>query len=226
MGQYRRQSSLSPSQASHASLTKNGVNAKALTLSIHHAPIVHCARSPTKTTSERYPQATDSAASVRSAALPIDPDQRGLRIAWSTYTLDLSAVAQVGEFMAYYLSRRIPLPFDQAVERVRVALGTQGFGVLTDIDVQATIKAKLGADFRRYRILGACNPALAHRALSAEDKIGVILPCNVIVQEHGVNDVEVATIDPSAAMVATGNDALRPLAEAVREKLTAALAAI
>lgn len=126
--------------------------------------------------------------------------------------------------MAYYLSKRVSLPFDQAIERVRAALATHGFGILTDIDVQATVKAKLGADFRRYRILGACNPALAHRALSAEDKIGVMLPCNVIVQEHGLGDVEVATIDPTAAMAATGNETLRPLAGTVREKLAAALA--
>ena len=126
--------------------------------------------------------------------------------------------------MAYYLSRRVSLPFDQAVERVRAALAAQGFGILTDIDVQATMKAKLGADFRRYRILGACNPPLAHRALLAEDKIGVMLPCNVIVQEHGPVAVEVATIDPTEAMTATGNEALRPLAKTVREKLEAALA--
>ena len=126
--------------------------------------------------------------------------------------------------MAYYLSRQVSLPFDQAVDRVRAALATQGFGILTDIDVQATMKAKLGADFRRYRILGACNPPLAHRALSAEDKIGVMLPCNVIVQEHAPGAVEVATIDPTEAMTATGNEALRPLAETVRDKLAAVLA--
>ena len=125
--------------------------------------------------------------------------------------------------MAYYLSKRISLSFDQAIERVRAALAAQGFGILTDIDVQAAMKAKLGADFRRYRILGACNPPLAHRALLAEDKIGVMLPCNVIVQEHGPNEVEVATIDPTAAMSATGNEALRPLAETVRERLAAVL---
>lgn len=128
--------------------------------------------------------------------------------------------------MAYYLNRHLSLPFDQAIERVRKALASQGFGVLTEIDVQATMKAKLGTEFRPYRILGACNPGLAHRALSAEDKIGVMLPCNVIVQEHRPGEVEVATIDPTAAMTATGNEALRPLAETVREKLAAALAGL
>ena len=107
---------------------------------------------------------------------------------------------------------------------MQAVLATQGFGILTDIDVQSTMKAKLGADFRPYRILGACNPPLAHQALAAEDKIGVMLPCNVIVQEHAPGDVEIATIDPTAAMAATGNEALRPLAEAVRKKLAAALA--
>lgn len=126
--------------------------------------------------------------------------------------------------MAYYLSRHVSLTFEKAVERVQAVLATQGFGILTDIDVQSTMKAKLGADFRPYRILGACNPPLAHQALAAEDKIGVMLPCNVIVQEHAPGDVEIATIDPTAAMAATGNEALRPLAEAVRKKLAAALA--
>lgn len=128
--------------------------------------------------------------------------------------------------MSYYLSRQVSLSFDQAVERVWASLAAQGFGVLTDIDVQATMKEKLGADFRRYRILGACNPPLAHRALLAEDKIGVMLPCNVIVQEHGPGAVEVATIDPTEAMTATGNEALCPLAKTVREKLAAALAGL
>lgn len=102
----------------------------------------------------------------------------------------------------------------------------QGFDILADIDLQATMKAKLGADLRRYRILGACSPPLAHQALVAEDKIGVMLPCNVIVQEHVPGDVEVATIDPTAAMAATGSEALRPLAETVREKLAATLASL
>ena len=128
--------------------------------------------------------------------------------------------------MAYYLNKRVSLPFEKAIDRVRGALKAQGFGILTDIDVQATLKAKLNADFRRYRILGACNPLLAHRALMAEDKIGVMLPCNVIVQEIEPGVVEVATVDPTATMTATGSEALRPLAETVREKLAAALAGL
>jgi uncharacterized protein (DUF302 family) len=91
------------------------------------------------------------------------------------------------------------LTFDQAIDRVRDALAAQGIGILTDVDVQGILKTKLNADFRRYRILGTCNPSLAHRALLAEDKIRVMLPCNVVVQEIGPGAVEVATIDPTAA---------------------------
>ena len=122
--------------------------------------------------------------------------------------------------MTYYMNKRLKLPFDQAIDRVRAGLAAQGFGVLTDIDVQATMKAKLGVEFRRYRILGACNPPLAHQALEAEDKIGTMLPCNVIVQEHSPGDIEVAAIDPATSMAAIDNSALKTLAEAVRSKLS------
>ena len=122
--------------------------------------------------------------------------------------------------MNYYINKRLKLPFEQAIGRVKAGLAGQGFGVLTDIDVQATMKAKLGVDFRRYRILGACNPALAHQALEAEDKIGTMLPCNVIVQEHAPGDVEVAAIDPSRSMAAIENPALKNLAGIVRGKLS------
>jgi len=121
--------------------------------------------------------------------------------------------------MTYHFSRTIDLPFDQAVARVTEALKREGFGVLTDIDVSATLKAKLGVAFRPYRILGACNPPLAHRALELEDKIGTMLPCNVIVQEHGAGNVEVSAVDPAASMQAIENTALAEVAEEVRGRL-------
>jgi uncharacterized protein (DUF302 family) len=128
--------------------------------------------------------------------------------------------------MSYYISRTIESGFDQAVAAVVNALKGEGFGVLTDIDVAATMKQKLGIDFRPYRILGACNPPLAHKALSAEDKIGVMLPCNVIVQEAGAGQVEVAAIDPRTAMERVGNPALTDLANEVADKLTRVVSAI
>jgi uncharacterized protein (DUF302 family) len=121
--------------------------------------------------------------------------------------------------MGYYLSTKLDLPFDEVIPIVVEALKSQGFGVLTEIDVQATLKKKLGADFRRYQILGACNPLFAHRALELEDKIGLMLPCNVIVQELGERQVEVAAIDPLASMQAVENPALAGLGAEVREKL-------
>ena len=121
--------------------------------------------------------------------------------------------------MAYYISKTISGPFDAAVAKVIEALKTEGFGVLTDIDVRDTMKKKLDLDFRNYRILGACNPPLAHRALEAEDKIGTMLPCNVIVQDAGNGKVEVAAIDPAVSMERIGNPALIELAATVRAKL-------
>ena len=123
-------------------------------------------------------------------------------------------------------ARIIESGFDKAVARVVDALKGEGFGVLTDIDVAATMKQKLGIEFRPYRILGACNPPLAHKALTAEDKVGVILPCNVIVQEAGAGKVEVAAIDPRAAMERAGNPALTDLANEVADKLTRVVSAI
>ena len=125
--------------------------------------------------------------------------------------------------MNFYIAKSFRLPFEAAIKNVVAALKEEGFGVLTDIDVRATLKEKLGIDGRPYRILGACNPSLAHRALQAEDKIGVMLPCNVIVQDRGDGTVEVAAIDPKAAMERLGNPALTALAEEVRTKLTAVL---
>ena len=119
----------------------------------------------------------------------------------------------------YYINRILEADFDDAIARVTTALSKEGFGVLTEIDVQATLRKKLDVDFRRYRILGACNPPFAHKALQAEDKIGLMLPCNVIVQEREDGGVEVAAIDPAAAMQGVGNPALEPIASEVREKL-------
>jgi uncharacterized protein (DUF302 family) len=121
--------------------------------------------------------------------------------------------------MTYHLSRQVPGPFEAAVDRVVAALKTEGFGVLCDIDVAATMKQKIGVDFRNYRILGACNPHLAFKALSAEDKIGVMLPCNVIVQDKPGGGVEIASIDPGIAMEQIGNPDLTAVANEVRQRL-------
>jgi uncharacterized protein (DUF302 family) len=121
--------------------------------------------------------------------------------------------------MSYYFSKTLDLPFDDAIARVTEELKKEGFGVLTDIDVRATMKKKLDVDFRNYRILGACNPPFAHQALLAEDKIGTMLPCNVIVQEHAPGVVEVAAIDPVASMAAVDNPQLGAVGMEVRAKL-------
>ena len=121
--------------------------------------------------------------------------------------------------MSYYFSKTVNLSFDDAIVRVTEELKKEGFGVLTDIDVRATMKKKLDIDFRNYRILGACNPPFAHQALLAEDKIGTMLPCNVIVQELAPGVVEVAAIDPVASMAAVDNSQLGAVGMAVRAKL-------
>ena len=123
--------------------------------------------------------------------------------------------------MTYHFSKTLQVPFDTAVERVTAALQREGFGILTEIDVKATLKKKLDVDFRNYRILGACNPPLAHRALQIEDKVGTMLPCNVVVQETGTGTVEVSAVDPVASMHAIDNPRLREIAETVRGKLKA-----
>ena len=125
--------------------------------------------------------------------------------------------------MSYYIAKTVSKSFEAAVAEVTASLKEQGFGVLTDIDVQATLKAKIGADIARYRILGACNPRIAHEALMKEERLGVLLPCNVIVRETADKRVEVATVDPVSAMERTGNPALQPAAQKVRELLTAAI---
>jgi uncharacterized protein (DUF302 family) len=128
--------------------------------------------------------------------------------------------------MSYYFAKTLSVGFDEAVARVTLGLSREGFGVLTDIDVAATLKAKLGTDFRPYRILGACNPTLALEALKLEDKVGTMLPCNVVVQEREPGRVEVAAIDPIASMAAIDNPALKEQAEAVRAKLESVIAAL
>ena len=119
----------------------------------------------------------------------------------------------------YYFSKELDLPFDEVIALVTEELKTEGFGVLTEIDVKATLKKKLGADFRNYRILGTCNPPFAHKALLAEDKIGIMLPCNVIVQETDTGAVEVAAVDPIASMQAIENPALSEIALEVQARL-------
>ena len=125
--------------------------------------------------------------------------------------------------MSYYISKTVDRPFDAVVAEVTARLKEQGFGLLTDIDVQSTLKTKIGADIPKYRILGACNPRFAHQALQIEDKLGVLLPCNVIVRETPDRKIEVASIDPVAAMERTGNPTLRSTAEEVRRLLTKAV---
>lgn len=121
--------------------------------------------------------------------------------------------------MSYYYSRMLDDTFERAVLRVTEGLESEGFGVLTEIDVKATLKKKLDVDFRPYLILGACNPPFAHQALVAEDKIGTMLPCNVIVQDFGGGLVEVAAVDPVASMQAISNPALAEVASEVRTRL-------
>ncbi len=122
--------------------------------------------------------------------------------------------------MSYYFSKTMSgESFDDVIARVTEALKEEGFGILTEIDVQATIKKKLGEDFHSYRILGACNPPLAHQALQAEDKIGTMLPCNVIVQATEDGGVEVAAVDPAASMQAVDNPELARIAATVGDKL-------
>ena len=121
--------------------------------------------------------------------------------------------------MNYYFNKDVDYSFDSAIEKVSDALGKEGFGILTQIDVKETLKKKLDVDFYRYQILGACNPAFAYKALQTEDKIGTMLPCNVIVQEKGEGKVEVSAVDPLASMQAIENPDLKVIAEEVRDKL-------
>jgi uncharacterized protein (DUF302 family) len=121
--------------------------------------------------------------------------------------------------MSYYFARTLPVGFDDAVRWTTEALKREGVGIITEIDVRDTFKKKLGVDYRNYRILGACNPAMAHEALEIDDKVGTMLPCNVVVQDAGDGKTEVAAIDPVASMQAIENPRLKAAAERVRAKL-------
>ena len=121
--------------------------------------------------------------------------------------------------MSYYVSRMLPITFTEAVTRTTDALKKEGFGVLTEIDVKETLKSKIGVDFSNYKILGACNPALAYEAIKLESKVGTMLPCNVVVRDAGNGQTEVAAIDPVASMQAIDNPELKRVAAQVRAKL-------
>jgi uncharacterized protein (DUF302 family) len=121
--------------------------------------------------------------------------------------------------MEYYFSKTIVGSFDNAIQKVTEVLKAEGFGILTEIDIKATLKKKLDVDFYNYKILGACNPPFAYKALLAENKIGTMLPCNVIVQEKEAGQVEVSAVDPVASMQAVENEELAGIAKEIRNKL-------
>ena len=129
--------------------------------------------------------------------------------------------------MKYYISTTLKnTTFKDAIEKTTAALKNEGFGVLSEIDIKATLKKKLDADFYNYTILGACNPEMAHKALQAENKIGTMLPCNVIVQEQEPGVIEVSAVDPAASMMAVENESLAEIAKDVRKKLAKAIESI
>ena len=121
--------------------------------------------------------------------------------------------------MSYYFSTTFDGSFDDAIEKVTAELKKEGFGVLTEINVTETLKKKLDVDFKKYRILGACNPEFAHKALTTEDKIGTMLPCNVIVEENEDGSIEVSAVNPASSMQAVENDKLTPIASEVGDRL-------
>ena len=125
--------------------------------------------------------------------------------------------------MDYTISKNIDRGFDEAVQAVTDALKEEGFGVITEVDLKDKLKEKLGIDFRNYKILGACNPAMAHKAIELEDRIGVMLPCNVLVQEKDGGKVEISAINPLSSIGATGNEQLQSVASEVSERLRAAV---
>ena len=128
--------------------------------------------------------------------------------------------------MKYYNEKTVSGSFEEVIDKAREELEKEGFGVLTEISVDETLKKKLDVDFRKYRILGACNAPYAHKALLAEEKIGTMLPCNVIVQEKKDGEVEVAAVNPVASMQAIENENLKPIAEEIRNKLDKAIASL
>ncbi|MGQ8338176.1 DUF302 domain-containing protein [Sunxiuqinia sp. A32] len=128
--------------------------------------------------------------------------------------------------MKYYIAKTLNADFETAITKTKEALSTEGFGVLSEIDIHSKLKEKLDVDFRKYRILGACNPPLAYKALQKEDKIGTMLPCNVIVQELEEGKTEVAAIDPIASMKAIESDGVEELAGEVKKKLERVIAAL
>lgn len=128
--------------------------------------------------------------------------------------------------MSYYFNTKVSGDFESVKEKVVAELEKEGFGILTEIDVQATLKKKLDIDFRKYHILGACNAPFAHKALTTENKVGTMLPCNVILQETENNQVEVAAVNPTASMQAIENDELAKIADEVREKLEKVISAL
>lgn len=121
--------------------------------------------------------------------------------------------------MEYYFSKTLETSFDEAVQRTVEVLKTEGFGIISEINIHEKLKEKLNVDFRRYKILGACNPPYAYKALQAEDKIGTMLPCNVIVQELAANRIEVAAVNPIASMMAVQNPDLEGIANQITTKL-------
>ena len=121
--------------------------------------------------------------------------------------------------MSYHFSKTLSISFDEAIARVKDELKKEGFGIITEIDVKETLKKKLNVDFPKYKILGACHPSFAYQALQVENKIGTMLPCNVIVQEISPTKVEVSAVDPVASMKAIENPRLLEIAEKVQDKL-------
>ncbi len=129
--------------------------------------------------------------------------------------------------MSYYFNKVLTgKGFSEAIELVTAGLKEEGFGVLTEINVTATLKNRIGADFKNYKILGACNPHFAYKALQAEDKIGVFLPCNVVVEENEDGTVEVSVVDPVASMISVNNEALNEFASEIQQKLKRVIAAL